>query len=265
MTKLKDTAIKAARAAGELILQRLGDVGKIEYKGVFNLVTDVDKAAEKIIIGILHKEFPDDAILAEESGVTDGTGTKRRWLIDPIDGTTNFAHSYPFFCVSIALEEAGQLLLGVVFNPVANELFCAEKGAGAWLNDKPIKVSKVSKLEESLLSTGFHSSSRASEHSNRETFMRITDRTHGVRRDGSAALDMCFVACGRTEGFWERQIALWDIGAGTIIVKEAGGHVTDLSGHDFDLKNLRVNILASNKLVHQQIVGILAETQLAKN
>jgi myo-inositol-1(or 4)-monophosphatase len=265
MTKLKDIAIKAARAAGELILARLGDVGKIEYKGAFNLVTEVDKAAEKIIIEILRKEFPDDAILAEESGVTDGTGSKRRWLIDPIDGTTNFAHSYPFFCVSIAVEEDGQLILGVVFNPVANELFWAQKGGGAWLNDKPIKVSKINKLEESLLSTGFHSSSKASEHANRETFMRMTDSTHGVRRDGSAALDICFVACGRTEGFWERQIALWDIGAGTIIVEEAGGYVTDLSGRNFDLKNVRVNILASNKLVHHQIVEVLNETQLAKN
>ena len=170
MTKLRDKAIEAARAAGSLILERLGDVGKIEYKGVFNLVTDVDKAAEEIIIGILRKEFPDDAILAEESGASSGAGTKRRWLIDPIDGTTNFAHSYPFFCVSIAFEEAGELILGVVFNPVANELFWAEKGAGAWLNDKPIRVSKVCKLDESLLSTGFHSSSRASEHSNRENF-----------------------------------------------------------------------------------------------
>ncbi len=265
MTKLKDTAMKAARAAGKLILERLGDVGKIEYKGVFNLVTDVDKAAEEIIIGILRKEFPDDAILAEESGASDGTGSGRRWLIDPIDGTTNFAHSYPFFCVSIAFEENGQLILGVVFNPVANEMFWAQKGAGAWLNDKPIKVSKVSRVEESLLSTGFHSSSRASEHSNRESFIKMTDSTHGVRRDGSAALDMCFVACGRTEGFWERQIALWDIGAGAIIVKEAGGRVTDLNGSDFDLKNVRVNILASNNLVHKQILGILADTQLAKN
>jgi myo-inositol-1(or 4)-monophosphatase len=144
-------------------------------------------------------------------------------------------------------------------------LFWAEKGGGAWLNDKRIQVSSVPKLNESLLSTGFHSSSKASENSNRETFIKITDNTHGVRRDGSAALDMCFVACGRTEGFWERQIALWDIGAGALIVKEAGGSVTDLAGHQLDLKNVRINILASNKLVHQEIVEILTETQITKS
>lgn len=264
MNKEKDIAIKAARSAGALILERLGDVGKIQYKGAFNLVTDVDKAAEDVIIKILKEEFQHDAILAEESGATAGNKSKRRWLIDPIDGTTNFAHSYPFFCVSIALEEAGQLLLGVVFNPVANELFWAQKGCGAWLNDKPIKVSQIQRLNESLLSTGFHSSSRASENTNRETFIRITDSTHGVRRDGSAALDLCFVACGRTEGFWERQIALWDIGAGALIVQEAGGEISDLSGRQLDFKDVRVNILASNKAVHGEILGILADTQIAK-
>ena len=136
---------------------------------------------------------------------------------------------------------------------------------GAWLNDKRIYVSKVDKLEESLLSTGFHSSSRASDENNRESFIRITDSTHGVRRDGSAALDMCYVACGRTEGFWERQIALWDIGAGTILVKEAGGLVTDISGNNFDLTNTKINILATNSLIHQQLVNTLAGPQLSPN
>ncbi len=263
MTKEREVAIKAARAAGELILKRVGDVGKIDYKGAFNLVTEVDKAAEEIILGILRSEFPNDEILAEESGASGGKTTKRRWLIDPIDGTTNFAHSYPLFCTSIGLEEAGEFVLGVVFNPVAKELFWAETGAGAWLNDKQIKVSKINSLSESLLATGFHSSSRAGDPANREMFIHITDTTHGVRRDGSAALDMCFVACGRTEGFWESQIALWDIGAGTVIVREAGGSVTDLQGKSLNTLNTRVSIVASNKLIHKELTDAFATVQLA--
>ena len=197
MTKEREIAIKAARAAGQLILERVGAVGKIDYKGAFNLVTEVDKGAEKIILDILRPEFPNDKILAEESGASEGADNSRRWLIDPIDGTTNFAHSYPMFCVSIGLEQAGKFVMGVVFNPVSNELFWAETGKGAWLNEKQIKVSKVNNLSESLLATGFHAKSTASEATNREIFMHITDTTHGVRRDGSAALDLCFVACGR--------------------------------------------------------------------
>lgn len=262
MSKVKDTAIKAAHAAGELMLQRLGDIGKINYKDAFNLVTDVDKDAEKTVINILRHSFPNDAILAEESGTSPGHNTNRRWLIDPIDGTTNFAHSYPFFCVSIGLEESGKLILGVVFNPVANELFYAESGQGAWLNERPIKVSKINKLDESLLSTGFHSTSKASEASNKEMFQCMTDTTHGVRRDGSAALDLCFVACGRTEGFWESKISLWDIGAGTVIIREAGGQVTDLNGKELDLSTGKVDIVASNKILHEQLIGGLTQCRL---
>ncbi len=264
MDKTKEVAVRAARAAGQLMLERVGDIGKIDYKGAFNLVTDVDKAAEQIIIKILREEFPDDAILAEESGASQGNNSNRRWFIDPIDGTTNFAHSYPLFCVSIGLEEAGKLVLGVVFNPVANELFWAQDGKGAWLNNTAIHVSKVIALGESLLATGFHSASRATEPSNRELFMHITDTTHGVRRDGSAALDLCFVACGRTEGFWEKQISLWDIGAGTVIVREAGGQVTGPNGKEFDLSNIKVDIVATNGLIHDQLIGALTGAPIAK-
>jgi len=256
LDRAKETAIKAARSAGQLILQKMGDK-KIDHKGTFNnLVTDVDKAAEAIILEILKKEFPGDEILAEESGASGNKGTNRRWLVDPIDGTTNFAHSYPFFCVSIALEEAGELQMGVVLNPVADELFWAQAGGGAWLNDKQIKVSKINKLDMSLLSTGFSSNS-----SNMERFNHLTNITHGVRRDGSAALDLCFIACGRTEGYWELRIAAWDVGAGILIIQEAGGQVTDMDGNRLNLTAGRFNIVASNGLIHKQLITSLADLQ----
>ena len=256
LNKAKEVAIKAAQSAGQLILQKKAGK-KIDHKGTFNnLVTDVDKAAEVVILDILKKEFPDDEILAEESGESGSKGANRRWLVDPIDGTTNFAHDYPFFCVSIALEEAGKLKVGVVFNPMTNELFWAQAGAGAWLNDKQIKVSKINKLDESLLSTGF-----SSNESNIERFSHLTKITHGVRRDGSAALDLCFIACGRTEGYWELRIAPWDIGAGMLIVQEAGGQVSDMSGNALDLSVNKFNILGSNGLLHKQLITTLAEVK----
>jgi myo-inositol-1(or 4)-monophosphatase len=256
LKEVKETAIKAARAAAQLILQTKAGK-KIDYKGTFNnLVTDVDKAAEVVILDIIKKEFPEDEILAEESGASGGKGANRRWLIDPIDGTTNFAHDYPFFAVSIALEEAGKLQMGVVFNPVSNELFWAQAGGGAWLNDTQIKVSKIDKLEQSLLSTGFSSNGL-----NFDRFKHMTSITHGVRRDGSAALDLCFIACARTEGYWELKIAPWDVGAGMLILQEAGGLVTDISGKALDLSAAKLNILGSNGLIHQQIVDALAEQQ----
>lgn len=262
MSKAKETAIKAAEAAGKLMIERLGAIGKIDYKGVANLVTDVDKASEAIIIEIIQKQFPDDQVLAEESGASEGKKTERRWLIDPIDGTTNFAHSYPFFCVSIALEERGKLVLGVVLNPVSKELFWAEVGGGAWLNDQPIKVSTIKHLGESLLSTGFHPSVRYPDDPNMRLFQHLTDSSHGVRRDGSAALDLCFVACGRTEGFWERKLAPWDMGAGILIIQEAGGKVSNLSGNDLAIPLMSGNIVVSNSLIHSELINALAEAEL---
>jgi myo-inositol-1(or 4)-monophosphatase len=256
MTIAREIATKAAQKAGQLIVQQMGNI-KLDHKGAFNnLVTDIDRAAEEIILGIIKKEFPGDEILAEESGQSGDKRTNRRWLVDPIDGTTNFAHSYPFFCVSIALEEAGKLQMGVVLNPISNELFWAEAGGGAWLNDKALKVSKINKLEESLLSTGFSSSNG----SNMERFKHLTSITHGVRRDGSAALDMCFIACGRTEGYWELRISAWDIGAGMLILQEAGGKVTNMQGNKLDLSPGRFNLVASNGLIHDQLIAALAQS-----
>jgi myo-inositol-1(or 4)-monophosphatase len=252
----RNTAIKAAREAGKLILSKLGEAKKIDYKSAFNLVTDVDKASEAIIIKCILDEFPGDEILAEESGASKQK-SERRWLIDPLDGTTNFAHAYPFFCVSIGLEEMGKRVLGVVFNPVANELFWAEPGEGAWLNDERIAVSKIGKLEESLLATGFAPNTAVIQQNNMENFKQLTGASHGVRRDGAAALDLCFVACGRLDGFWERNLSPWDVAAGSVIVEEAGGKVTDLVGRPMELA--LGNVFASNGLIHDDVIAALNE------
>jgi myo-inositol-1(or 4)-monophosphatase len=251
----KETAFRAALEAGRLIATRRGDIKSVDYKGAFNLVTDVDKLSEKLIIDLIRSEFPDDEILAEESGAS-REKSKRRWLIDPVDGTTNFAHGYPFYCVSIGLEKDGQRFLGVVFNPISDELFWAQLGEGAWLNDERISVSKVGTLNESLLATGFPPDTAAAQHSNMEHFKKLTNVSHGVRRDGSAALDLCFVACGRLDGFWERKLAPWDIGAGSLIVEEAGGRVSNLTNGPLNMQD--GHILATNGSIHDEVVAALA-------
>lgn len=248
--------MKAALKAGAYIKERVKETKHIGYKGAFNIVTDVDKASEGMILEILRAEFPDDSILAEESGVSDKSG-KRRWLVDPLDGTTNFAHSYPFFAVSIGLEQDGEVIAGVVYNPISGELFRAEKGQGAFLNDEPIHVSSLSTLDESLLATGFPPDTANIMQNNLEAFSTLTNMCHGVRRDGSAALDLCYVASGRLDGFWERKLAPWDIAAGSLIVSEAGGRVTNLENGKLDLST--GHILATNGKVHDQVVGVLAD------
>jgi len=257
LNRVRETAFKAAREAAGLILSRLGDIRKLDYKGVANIVTDVDRAAEAKILEIIRSDFPSDEILAEESGRTAGDQASRCWLIDPLDGTTNFAHTYPFFAVSIALVEDGKQMLGVVLNPVSKELFWAEAGQGAWLNQERICVSSIAKLSESLLATGFPPGTSQTQHASMERFRRMTALSHGVRRDGSAALDLCFVACGRLDGFWEGKLAPWDLGAGTLIVKEAGGIVTNLANSNFDLAS--GSVIASNGLIHAQMASTLAE------
>ena len=263
MNRNRQIAFAAAHEAGKLLLARLGDVRTIDYKGVANIVTDVDKAAEKLILKTIRAEFPHDEILAEESGKNTGAHTNRCWLVDPLDGTTNYAHGYPFFGVSIALVENGKQTLGVVFNPVADELFFAEAGQGAWLNDGPIRVSKIAQLKESLLATGFPPNTPNAQKASMEQFKCLTAASHGVRRDGSAALDLCFVACGRLDGFWERKLAPWDVGAGTLIVEEAGGVVSNLINDAFDLA--RCDVIASNGLIHNELACTLDEKELARS
>ena len=255
MKREKDLAFKAARIAGKIQRDNLGKIESVDYKSAFNLVTNVDKECEKGILEVLQEAFPEDEVLAEESGEKKGA-KDRRWLIDPLDGTCNYTHSYPFFAVSIGLEAAGEMVMGVVYNAMTDEMFWAIKGEGAYINDRKISVSKVSKLEESLLATGFPPDTRETNYDNMLEFKTITNKSHGVRRDGSAALDLCFVAAGRSEGFWEMKLSPWDIGAGSIIVTEAGGTVTNLEGGPLDISS--GHILATNGLIHQELVDSLA-------
>ncbi|MFN8553806.1 MAG: inositol monophosphatase family protein [Candidatus Obscuribacterales bacterium] len=261
VSKAKAAAFSAALQAGKYIKERRGKIKKIDYKGAFNIVTDVDKASEKMILEILKADFPDDSYVAEEGGGHEASKTNRRWYVDPLDGTTNFTHSYPFFCVSIGMEEAGQMMLGVVCNPIADELFYAERGKGAFLNDEPISVSGIGELNHSLLATGFPPDTGVGQpHNNMVPFTTLTNLSHGVRRDGSAALDLCFVACGRLEGFWEPKLAPWDIAAGSLIVEEAGGRVSDLTDGPLDMPT--GHILATNKLIHAEVVAEMKKLDL---
>ena len=255
----RKVATRAALEAGKILKERLGDVRTIDYKAAYNIVTDVDKASEAKIFSIILDEFPEDDVLAEESGFTKGQVSKRRWLIDPLDGTTNYAHTYPFFSVSIGLEEEGRLILGIVYNPITDELFWAEPGEGAWLNDEKLFVSDAKTLNTSLLATGFPPDTSRAVRTNILQFKTLTDKTHGVRRDGSAALDLCYVASGRLDGFWEMKLAPWDIGAGSLIVEEAGGKVTNLSGGPLDITS--GHILATNGKIHDEIIEVLTSLE----
>jgi myo-inositol-1(or 4)-monophosphatase len=249
-----------AREAGALLLHYFHQGLKIEYKGDADLVTAADRAAEALIRERITKQFPSHDVLGEEQGLND-LGSDYRWYVDPLDGTTNFAHGYPVFCVSLALErqaveerlsgQRGRCLAGVVYDPTRDELFTAEQGRGAHLNGKPIHVSKIAQLKECLVATGFPSHKR---HKNPNIYFyhQLTLRTHGVRRAGSAALDLCNVASGRFDGFWEFNLNPWDTAAGVLIVEEAGGKVSRFDGSPFELDSRET--LASNGLVHQALV-----------
>jgi myo-inositol-1(or 4)-monophosphatase len=243
-----------AREAGALLLEYFQQALKIEYKGDADLVTAADRASEILIRERVAKLFPTHDVMGEEQGLKD-RGSEYRWYVDPLDGTTNFAHGYPVFGVSIAIEhrsaETGKRVAGVVYDPTRDELFCAEQGKGAQLNGKPIRVSKIAELKECLLATGFPSHKR---HKNPNIYFyhQITLHTHGVRRPGSAALDLCNVACGRFDGFWEFNLNPWDTAAGVLIVEEAGGKVSRFNGSDFELNSSET--LASNGLVHDALL-----------
>jgi len=255
--RVKEIAFTAARAAGALLKQRLGNIKNIDYKSAFNIVTDVDQASEKEIIAIIRGAFPNDQILGEESGAH-VSESKRRWLIDPLDGTTNYTHGYPFFSVSIGVEEDGKRMFAAVFNPITDELFWAQRGKGAYLNEQPIKVSSNKTLSSSLLATGFPADTRGAKISNMAQFSTITDLCHGVRRDGSAALDLSYVACGRLDGFWELKLAQWDLAAGTLLVEEAGGKLSDLTGGPFKIAT--GHVVATNALIHDELLAALEFT-----
>ncbi|HEY3972790.1 MAG TPA: inositol monophosphatase family protein [Candidatus Sulfotelmatobacter sp.] len=244
-----------AREAGALLLTYFQQGLKIEYKGDADLVTAADRAAEKLIRERITQQFRTHDVLGEEQGLND-QGSDYRWYVDPLDGTTNFAHGYPVFCVSMALEHRaagtpGTRVAGVVYDPTRDELFTAEQGRGAQLNGRPIRVSKATQLKECLLATGFPSHKRH-KNPNIHFYHQITLRSHGVRRAGSAALDLCNVASGRFDGFWEFNLNPWDTAAGALIVEEAGGKVSRFDGSAFELDSRET--LASNGLVHDELL-----------
>ncbi len=238
-----------AREAGSLLMSFFGKVA-IEYKGDVDLVTQADRSSEKMIVERIRKQWPEHDLIAEE-GSRRETGSDFRWYVDPLDGTTNFAHGYPVFCVSLALEYKGERIAGVVYDPCRDEMFATEKGSGSTLNGQPIRVSNTARLAESLVATGFPSHKRH-KNPNIHFYHQITLRSHGVRRAGSAALDLCCVACGRCDGYWELNLNSWDTAAGVLLVEEAGGKVTNFSGGPFSIDSREV--LATNSLLHEEML-----------
>jgi myo-inositol-1(or 4)-monophosphatase len=244
-----EAAIGAAIEGGEILLSEFGRPAEITRKGKLDLVTQADRQSEHAIVSRLRRSFPKHAILSEEGGGQD-TGAQYRWIVDPLDGTTNFVHGYPCFAVSIALEKAGELLVAVVYQPVANELFTSSAGDGAYLNEKRIRVSRVDHLSASLVATGFPSLKRTP-NPNIHYYWNLALRTHGVRRDGSSALDVASIACGRFDGFWEFGLHPWDTAAGVLLVREAGGMVTNFAGQAYRPGDYE--ILASNGHIHAEM------------
>jgi len=245
----KKVAINVAKKAGKIIKDNLGTISSesIQNKDVFDYVTVIDNKCEQLIINSIQSHFPDHEILAEESGRS-GNKQTYRWLIDPLDGTTNFIHSYPNCAVSIALEKKGVLQLGVIYDPFRDELFCAEKGKGATLNDNPIHVSTRSDLSLCLIATGFPFRNKDLLALYWQALSEIFVKVSGVRRTGSAALDLAHIACGRFDGFWELKLSPWDVAAGSVIIQEAGGKITDFAGGNNHVRT--GDVIASNSLIH---------------
>lgn len=250
------SAEKAAREAGKYILSNLGKTKHISFKSKeSNLVTEVDKKSEEIIIESLLKDFPDFDILAEESGASSTKNSEFMWVIDPLDGTTNFAHGLPIFSVSIGLIKGSEVIAGVVYDPTRDQLFSAEKGKGAYLNGKKLSVSKTKEINKALLVTGFPYNVEENPDFCFERFIVMTKNSRAVRRLGSAALDFAYVAAGIFDGFWEVKLNPWDIAAGLLLVKEAGGKVTNFKGEESDIFNPQ--ILASNGHIHEKMIELL--------
>jgi myo-inositol-1(or 4)-monophosphatase len=254
MDEVVNFAIHCALESGKIQRKYLEKNINIRHKGETDLVTDVDMACQETIIGLIKKAFPDDDIISEEKK-NDFDGKRNRWIIDPLDGTTNYAHGYPFFCTSIAYEENGQIILGVVYNPIFNELFFGRKGAGAYLNGEKIQVSAVSDLKQALLSTGFPYNMATNEKNNIDHFINFLYKAQAVRRDGSAALNLSYVACGRFDAFWELTLNSWDMAAGCLMIGEAGGTVTNLEGNEFSV--YKETVVASNGFLHEDMMTVL--------
>ncbi|MDO8434251.1 MAG: inositol monophosphatase family protein [Candidatus Binatus sp.] len=252
---IEQVAMRAARAAGKIHLKRLSRITVNRKSSSIDLVTEADREAEAAVIEIIHRSFPTHAILAEESGASTHR-SDHRWIVDPLDGTTNFAHGYPQFCVSIAYELRGRVQFGVVFDALKKECFVAQRGKGAQLNGKPIRVSTTPSLGASLLCTGFPYDRRERRRFYLSFWEEFMTRVQGVRRTGSAALDLVYVAAGRIDGFWEFGLKAWDVAAGALIVEEARGRVSNMDSSALDLNG--ANILATNGRVHNEMVEVIA-------
>jgi myo-inositol-1(or 4)-monophosphatase len=251
--------MEVVNEAGRLLREHFDTEFAISHKGVVNLVTEVDLAAEEMIVAGIRKTFPSHAILAEEKHGDSADGAVK-WVIDPLDGTTNYAHGYPVFSVSIGLEIAGEVEWGAVYDPLRNDLYTARRGLGAFCNGSALQVSEVRSLNASLLATGFPYDIRTSSQTNLKNFCAFAVRTQGVRRSGSAALDLCHVAAGRLDGFWELKLSPWDCAAGYLMIREAGGIVTNFSGRPGSIYEREV--IASNGLIHQEMIAVLETANL---
>ncbi len=256
LQQVRALAERLAREAGAVQKQRYETELDVRTKGTsIDLVTEVDHACEKLIVDALGRERPDDGIVAEEGSGHDRDGARFRWIIDPVDGTTNYAHGYPRFCVSIGVECEDVRSVGVVYDPLLDELFAATRGEGATLNGRSIRVSSETRLENALLATGFAYDVRRNPNDNVKHFIAFLKRSRALRRDGSAALDLCYVAAGRFDGFWELRLHAWDVAAGLLIVEEAGGRASDLSGAMAPRSG--AECLASNAHIHDAMLEIL--------
>jgi myo-inositol-1(or 4)-monophosphatase len=251
-----ETAVEIAREAGGLLANYYERRPRFELKGEFDLVTEADRASEKLVVERLRSHFPAHGVVAEEGGGRQ-TASEYCWYVDPLDGTTNFAHGFPMFNVTMGLYRSGEAVAGVVYDPIRQEMFSAERAAGAYLNGKRIHVSSAPKLEESLSATGFPSRKR-SQDVNIHFYYQVAMASHGVRRTGSAAIDLAYVACGRLDLFWEFGLSPWDMAAGVLLVEEAGGRVSDMRGVRHDIVTSG-HVLADNGLLHDQAVAFLAE------
>jgi myo-inositol-1(or 4)-monophosphatase len=262
MEQHRNIAIQVALKAGDILIRHSGKVKKVGFKDEVNLITEVDHISEETILKTIRSKFPQHGILTEESKEKKSESAFK-WVIDPLDGTTNYAHNLPTYCVSIALEKEGEIILGVVYNPNLDELFVGEKGKGAYLYKRKgylrikrkISVSQTQPLEKSLLATGFPYDIRISKNNNLNHFANFYKKCQAVRRMGAAALDLCYLAMGRFDGFWELKLSPWDMAAGSLLVTEAGGKVTDFTGGPFNI--YLKEILASNGKIHQEMIDIL--------
>jgi myo-inositol-1(or 4)-monophosphatase len=256
--QILDLAERLARAAGDVQRDRYeGDFAVDTKSAAIDLVTEVDQECEALIVGALAEERPDDAILAEEGSGLDLAGARYRWVIDPLDGTVNYAHGYPRFCVSIGIERDGEPYAGVVYDPLLDELYSAVRGGGAHRNGSPLRVSSETRLDRAMLATGFAYDVRTSDADNVDHFGRFVKRARAVRRDGSAALDLCYVASGRLDGYWELKLHPWDVAAGRVILEESGGRFTDLSGRT--TPNSGRQVVSSNSHIHSQMLDLLGD------